>query len=473
MPFTPPHGIGHISGTAITVSVPQGASRTALVPEIVHNGASINPPSGVAQDFTSPVQYTVTAQDGTTRVYTVNVNVATAPVDPDPPVDPPPGGSAMQVGTNFWFLTRPDDNWSGEAAMVPGINWATAYGAGIGGLGTTNIWNPAWLTELAPYAALRFMDWGNTNWSEIVDWSQRRLPTQDNYEAYIDGTSNPDNPGVAYEWMIDVCNRTGKDLWVCLPAKSSQNYWTQLATLIHSKLNPARKVYIEYSNETWNGTFGQFNWVNSQGVTANLPGLNQFYQGQAFCVWQSIKIFDAFEAVFGAPAMGSRVIRVFAYGGNMDTGRQGLSEVYQSATWNPNNTKIDMLAMAPYIGHSLNGLSPTITADFHAEIDTRLASEIAEAAEDQTTFQIPLLGCYEAGQHLTTNAGAWTQNPEIYDEYRYMLDRWSLHFDLFMHYTHTGRWSAQQAWGALDQTGQSASVAHKYRALVDWKLANP
>ena len=47
---------------------------TALKPTIeVSAGASVSPASGTAQDFTSPVVYTVTAQDGTTKIYTVTV----------------------------------------------------------------------------------------------------------------------------------------------------------------------------------------------------------------------------------------------------------------------------------------------------------------------------------------------------------------------------------------------------------------
>ncbi|MCR1024377.1 DUF5018 domain-containing protein, partial [Cellulophaga baltica] len=62
--------------TAFTITLPAGTDVTALSPSIIHTGASINPASGVAQDFTSPVDYTVTAADGTTQVYTVTVNLA-------------------------------------------------------------------------------------------------------------------------------------------------------------------------------------------------------------------------------------------------------------------------------------------------------------------------------------------------------------------------------------------------------------
>ena len=81
---------GTISGNNITVTLPAGADVTNAVPIITHTGASVTPASGVAQDFTSPVTYTVTAQDSSTKSYTVTVstlvnaetpNITTQPQD--------------------------------------------------------------------------------------------------------------------------------------------------------------------------------------------------------------------------------------------------------------------------------------------------------------------------------------------------------------------------------------------------------
>ena len=44
-----------------------------MVPTISITGASVSPASGVAQNFTNPVNYTVTAGDGTTAIYAVTV----------------------------------------------------------------------------------------------------------------------------------------------------------------------------------------------------------------------------------------------------------------------------------------------------------------------------------------------------------------------------------------------------------------
>ena len=60
----------------ITATVPMGTDVSALVPTItVSYGASIDPVSGMATDFTQPVTYTVTAEDGSQASYTAIVTV--------------------------------------------------------------------------------------------------------------------------------------------------------------------------------------------------------------------------------------------------------------------------------------------------------------------------------------------------------------------------------------------------------------
>ena len=58
----------------ITVMVPKGTDVTNLTPIIsVAGSATVSPNSGVVQNFTNPVVYTVTAQDGSLQNYTVSV----------------------------------------------------------------------------------------------------------------------------------------------------------------------------------------------------------------------------------------------------------------------------------------------------------------------------------------------------------------------------------------------------------------
>jgi eukaryotic-like serine/threonine-protein kinase len=63
--------VGIITGDTITVSLPPGLPIGTLIPSITFAGAAINPQAGQPADFNAPVQYTVTAADGTTRTYIV------------------------------------------------------------------------------------------------------------------------------------------------------------------------------------------------------------------------------------------------------------------------------------------------------------------------------------------------------------------------------------------------------------------
>jgi uncharacterized protein (TIGR02145 family) len=65
------------SAKTVTVTVPAGTSLTSLTPTVTITGSSISPNTGVAQNFSSPVTYTVTASDGSTQAYTVTVSAAT------------------------------------------------------------------------------------------------------------------------------------------------------------------------------------------------------------------------------------------------------------------------------------------------------------------------------------------------------------------------------------------------------------
>jgi hypothetical protein len=71
-----------ITGSAVEISVPYGTDLTALVAEFSSTGAAVTV-EGIAQvsgttpnDFTDPVTYTITAEDGSTYQYVVIVTIA-------------------------------------------------------------------------------------------------------------------------------------------------------------------------------------------------------------------------------------------------------------------------------------------------------------------------------------------------------------------------------------------------------------
>jgi len=62
-----------IGEDSVKVELAAGADLTDLIPEITFNGISIIPASGLHQDFSKPVKYTVTAADSSKRQYTILV----------------------------------------------------------------------------------------------------------------------------------------------------------------------------------------------------------------------------------------------------------------------------------------------------------------------------------------------------------------------------------------------------------------
>ena len=71
------------SGTTISVTLPFGANITALAPTYtVSLWATGFPTTGIARNFTTPQAFTITADDGSTKIYTVTVTVLPEPVLP-------------------------------------------------------------------------------------------------------------------------------------------------------------------------------------------------------------------------------------------------------------------------------------------------------------------------------------------------------------------------------------------------------
>ncbi len=156
----------------------------------------------------------------------------------------------MQV-TNV-SSSNPMDNFH---LMMPGY-----------GNGTTPepMFTPDFLQSLKPFSDIRFMNWGQTNDSTLANWQDRVGPN-----AFL--TDGPG--GVPYEDMIELCNETGKDMWINIPALATPQFVQSLAQLISAQLNPSLNVYFEYGNEDWNAGFSAYGQI-AKAALAN-PVLDQ------------------------------------------------------------------------------------------------------------------------------------------------------------------------------------------------------
>ncbi|MGD0499085.1 MAG: GLUG motif-containing protein [Bryobacteraceae bacterium] len=104
------------SDDTISLTVPRGTDITALVPTITINGASISPASGIAQNFASPVTYTVTATDSSIQQYTVTVKFSPWP-------DAFVGNAYAASSTLYATSTDPLDTFAWDVSGAPA--WLT------------------------------------------------------------------------------------------------------------------------------------------------------------------------------------------------------------------------------------------------------------------------------------------------------------------------------------------------------------
>lgn len=370
------------------------------------------------------------------------------------------------LGTNFWFLAP---GWSGERPFIENPP-ANPYSKGV------NIWNPEFIEEISFYSCLRFMDWGATNNYSGESWADRRLPDDPSHFVSIPlGTR--DLPGMAYEWMIDLCNRVDADMWVCIPTRANDDFIQQLAELVHEKLEPGLRVYVEYSNEVWNFQKAE-RWCTQQGVKMGMP--NEFETAMKYQVYRSAEIWKTFEEVFdGDP--NNRVINVLAGKSTSPWIAENLHlEPAFDKSFNTVGSFPEAYAIAPYFGgNGLRGNDPEIWSKLRGDIfeerpqgargagqDSRLQNVKDQYALTQR-FDIALVA-YEGGQHVGRNAEAPNKDPRMYDIYIEYLNAIAPYFVTFCHYTHVGTFGDSGSWGAKEYTGQPEAEAHKYRAMKDW-----
>jgi hypothetical protein len=82
------------NSTTIDVSVPFGTNLTGMNFTATHTGVSISPAPGTPLDFSSPQTFTVRAENGQEKIYTVTVNVS--------PPSTPDGGTAVWPLAATW-----------------------------------------------------------------------------------------------------------------------------------------------------------------------------------------------------------------------------------------------------------------------------------------------------------------------------------------------------------------------------------
>jgi hypothetical protein len=317
------------------------------------------------------------------------------------------------------------------------------------------------------FRVLRFMDWMRTNGSAVVSWEDRNRPDTQTQAA--------DN-GVAPEYIAQLCNTAHADPWVCIPHRADDGYVAGLARLLREQLAPERRVYVEYSNEAWNGQFAQADWCRERGLEMGLSE-EPFVAQLRYYTHRALQIFAIFEHEFGGR---ERLVRVLAaQSANPWTSEQILG-------WEDAPLHADALAIAPYFGIEIGGMErAAVVARLSVdEVLLRCRDHVREtlahaAAHGRTAAKCGLhLLAYEAGQHLVGHGGAenhealaellWAANrhPRMAEAYAAYLDGWRrLGGGLLCAYNSTGAVSKWGSWGHCEHYGPGSEDAPKYRAL--------
>ncbi|MCA8924879.1 MAG: hypothetical protein KDD82_23920 [Planctomycetes bacterium] len=318
------------------------------------------------------------------------------------------------------------------------------------------VWNQAFLDALRPFGTLRFMDWQRTNNSVQVRWAERSLPSHRTQDS---------DRGVCFEHVLALCNELDADLWLCVPHQADDGYLDALASFVAEQLEPELRVYLEYSNEVWNGMFEQRAWVE-----ANTPGGSFAEQYAARCK----RAFAAFAKRLPA----ERLVRVVAtQGANVHYTKQLVAQFAAG--------EADALSPAYYLGlgGAVKQIDPDATpAEVVGALRAAWQGERKGAMEQVAALaagkQLPLVA-YEGGQHLV-NYDKQAPNRVALIRAQNTPDMERLYADLFAHWKQLGGGlfcayslaTAQDArsgsWGHLDSVFDPPQESAKYRALLEW-----
>jgi hypothetical protein len=327
--------------------------------------------------------------------------------------------------------------------------------------------DPDFLQRWQGITCIRFMDWMETNGSKQSAWKDRPKPTDARYTE----------KGVPLEVMIDLCNRLGADPWFCMPHLADDDYITQFAEMTKARLAPNLKIYVEYSNEVWNGQFQQ---ARHAQAAAKSDGLST----AAWTAVRSVHVFSLWEKVFGGA---QRLVRVFpAQAANSWLSGEMLKHKDLAK-------RGDVLAIAPYISLNVPLQGQGLTA---AEVERWPIEKLMDHLETKALpecigwmkaqkaiadrYGLKLVA-YEGGQHLVGIWGAENvtgltrlfheanAHPRMGEIYQRYFEGWAeAGGGLHCHFDSMAQWSKWGSWGLLRHGLEDPRKSPKFMSAMGW-----
>ncbi len=324
--------------------------------------------------------------------------------------------------------------------------------------------HPLYLQRMSKFKVIRFMDWGRTN--EVSG------PTSWNNRTRVDRFSQDGPNGVAIEYMIRLCNELGADPWFCMPHTADDAYITNFAASALEFLDPQRKIYIEWSNEVWNGRFDAHNYVTEQsGSSPFSSAWFDFWGGRltnTFTIWE--QMFSGQE---------DRLVRVAA-------GQAANVWVTRNLT-NRLGNQVDAVACAAYFGETGANFDASTTAQdiindainraipIKSDRFYRDHGNLAATLSDNLGRTIRMIG-YEGGQHYADDNRNTPYAQALLDA-QYLPGMFSAYLknlnafeaaggDLMIPFNYVDRPGNHGAWGHLEHQDDSVDSSEKFRALL-------
>ena len=393
----------------------------------------------------------------------------------------------------FMRITETDPNDTGEyirniRAIMP--DFEDVY--------ETEPFHPDFLDMLAPYQVIRFMDWMRTNETTQQAWENRAHDTD-----YTYGT----HKGTPVETMVDLANRLEVDPWFTLPHEATDAYMAEFAGIIKTTLNDNLDVYIEYSNEVWNGGFPQGDWVQAQAIVQwDDDGYSDYSKRMNWYGMRSAEMCDIWQTEWGID--NDRLHCVV--GGQATVSWYMETHILPCPLWADapcSDHGLSDIAIAPYIGNYIaapeNEAAITAWLDesdggfdsLFTELlvggvltgttapDGAVAAAIANVEDYMVVSQssgLPLVA-YEGGQHLVGYGGVQNnpliadflseanRQPRMEEAYTAYLEGWQTASlgGLLVHFSSSGRYTQHGSWGAMEYLDEG--VTPKYSALMTYR----
>ena len=352
-----------------------------------------------------------------------------------------------------------------------------------------SMFNPTFISKISPFRTLQFKDWMNTDSSPNYAWASRPLPSN----AFWSGPY-----GVPMEIMVDLANQIGTDAWFSMPTYANNAFVTNFATYVHQNLGTSQKVYLEYTNEAWNGVTGLPGIMQTLGAAMWPTKPVNFTLGQNYYGMQTALNCQAWKNAWGADS--ARVVCVMGnQTGNYGVGQAALNCAYWAQGPCSTNYGISAIAETGYFGPSQNvpaswlslpdgGQSNLCAAFTTGGVDPNapngyVAAALARLAADHgyfSTLGLAMVG-YEGGPALQSANTAYNSlytnfhnSPCMQTAYTAFLNQWKAtgYLHILNQLNDAKTPNVQQGlWGALDDIWEASSPT--YDALTSFIANNP